>query len=287
MPVDRMDGGAPKKPAPASSSAIIARARPSQILRGILCRLAGTVTHVATAENVVALTFDDGPDPVTTPALLKILAAHGAKATFFMLGENAARYPEVVEAVRADGHAIGNHSWNHPSFPLISKSNLAHQIRRCSHSLQGNDLLLFRPPYGHQTALTQLMIRLMGYRVVTWNVVLPDWLDHSGEQLANMAAHQIRPGSILLMHDGLMDFIEDRFTDRSPTLEAVERILGTFSNQYEFVTIPELMERGNPVQTNWLMKPDLHLLNSLKRQRGIPRRYIGTEMVGSWLGYNR
>ena len=287
MPVDRMDGDIPPKPAPASSSAIVARARPSRILSGILRRFTGTISHVATTENAVALTFDDGPDPNTTPALLKILAAHGAKATFFMLGENAASHPEVVEAVRAEGHAIGNHSWNHPSFPLISKSNLAYQIRQCCKSLQGNDLLLFRPPFGHQTAFNQLMIRLMGYRTVTWNIVLPDWLDHSGEQLANIASQQIRPGSILLMHDGLMDFIEDRFTDRSPTLEAVERILGAFSNQYEFVTIPELMERGNPVHTNWFMKPDINLLNSLKRQRGIPRRYTGTEMVGSWLGYNR
>lgn len=83
--------------------------------RRVRLRLTGTVTNFLTEEPLVALTFDDGPDPVVTPALLEILAAHNAKATFFMTGENAVKHPELVEAVRGGGHAIGNHSWDHPS----------------------------------------------------------------------------------------------------------------------------------------------------------------------------
>src|SRR2546422_6863677 len=76
------------------------------------------LTHVLTEEPVVALTFDDGPDPVNTPCLLDLLSAHHARGTFFMIGVHAHQHPELVSRVAAESHAIGNHSWDHPSFPL-------------------------------------------------------------------------------------------------------------------------------------------------------------------------
>jgi peptidoglycan/xylan/chitin deacetylase (PgdA/CDA1 family) len=228
-----------------------------RIPSGLLRRIAGTITDVTTSDPVIALTFDDGPNPTTTPAVLRILNTHGAKATFFMTGENAVAHPEVVAAVRAAGHAIGNHSWDHPSFPLISGLKRFRQIRKCAKVIREPGKRLFRPPYGNQTAVSQLLAWLTGHEVIAWSVVLPDWLDHDGAWLAGESLKQVRAGSIILMHDNLMDFIEDRYQDRRPTLDALERILSALENRYEFVTVPELLLRGRPSRVNWFMKPDI------------------------------
>src|SRR3989442_6464090 len=91
--------------------------------------LLGSITHVATAESVAALTFDDGPHAASTPQLLEILARHQARATFFMLGQFALQYPELVRRIAQAGHAIGNHSWDHASFPFITGRQRRGQIR--------------------------------------------------------------------------------------------------------------------------------------------------------------
>ena len=259
----------------------------TRLLNALLKRIAGTITHVVTDEAVVALTFDDGPDPVFTPDILKILAAHGARATFFMCGERAAAYPELVAEVRAAGHAIGNHSWDHPSFPLIPRRERILQLRHCAKVLQGANSCLFRPPYGHQTAASRVDVWLTGHQVVMWNVEVPDWEDHDGQWLANRAMQQVSAGSIILMHDGLYDVMHDRQFDRGPTLGAVETILTQLGSRYDFVTLPELLQRGTPVRVNWLMKPDIGFLNRLVRKAGPARRYDVSKEKKPWLAYNR
>jgi len=125
-----------------------------KILGGPITLLAGeilgAITHVATPDPVAALTFDDGPNPKFTPCLLDILEKHKARATFFMLGENAQRYPQLVQRVARAGHAIGNHSWNHPEFPSITGRERRAQIRRCAKAIAPHGQRLFRPPYGYQ-----------------------------------------------------------------------------------------------------------------------------------------
>jgi peptidoglycan-N-acetylglucosamine deacetylase len=263
------------------------RRLPGRILRSAIRRLAGTITHVATEQPVVALTFDDGPDPVATPALLKVLEAHGAKATFFMTGEHAAAYPEIVAAVRNAGHAIGNHSWDHPSFPLISGSERRNQIKRGAGIQNGAGTLMFRPPYGHQSAASQMDAWLAGHKVITWNVCVPDWEDHDGEWFADFALQRVKPGSIVLMHDGLVDFLGEGCSDRRATLDAVGRILAALSGRFEFVTVPDLLRRGKPVRVNWWMRPDVGFLNQLERKSGTARRYETPGGVDAWLGFNR
>lgn len=242
-------------------------------VRSLRLRCSGTITHVATDEPLVALTFDDGPDPDATPELLEILASRDAKATFFMTGENAAAYPELVAAVRAGGHAVGNHSWDHPSFPLISGRERRRQISRCARVLAANDTAIFRPPYGHQSAASRRDALLAGHEVVAWNVCVPDWEDHNGEWLADFALQKIKPGSVVLMHDGMVDYTGTAGGDRQSTLDAVGRILSALHGRFEFVTVPELLRRGLAVRTVWTMEPDLGILNSLNRKRGLPRRY--------------
>lgn len=244
-----------------------------RIARSLARRTGGTITHVSTSDPLVALTFDDGPDPVTTPALLRILDTFGAKATFFMTGENAAAYPEMAAAVRDGGHAIGNHSWDHPSFPLISGSERRRQIRRTAGVLHSSGAQIFRPPYGHQTAASRRDAWLSGHKVVTWNVCVPDWEDHDGAWLAEFALDRIKAGSVVLMHDGMVDFTGESSSDRGPTLVAVEKILTALGGEYDFVTVPELLRRGKPVMVKWRMEPDVEFLNRLNRRNGIPRRY--------------
>jgi peptidoglycan/xylan/chitin deacetylase (PgdA/CDA1 family) len=248
--------------------------RLSDRIRGCIgSKLARTVTSVATDERIVALTFDDGPDPDVTPRLLRILAAHGAKATFFMIGENAAACPDLVDAVRCAGHALSNHSWDHPSFPLISGWERRRQVSRCSAVLRMDHSRLLRPPYGHQSVSSQWDAWLTGHGNVAWSVAVRDWEEHDGEWLANFALERVRPGSVILMHDGIFDSAHELRANRESTLNAVERILTALSGKYEFLTVPELLRRVRPVWMNWSMEPDIGFLNQLHRKSGPTRRF--------------
>jgi len=91
----------------------------------------GTITHVETARPVAALTFDDGPDPVSTPLVLDLLERHGAKATFFILGKHAALYPGLVKRIAESGHAVANHSFDHGRFPSLGHRDRIAQMKAC------------------------------------------------------------------------------------------------------------------------------------------------------------
>src|SRR3990172_5069992 len=106
-----------------------------RLSNAVMRRVLGTVTHVSTHASVVALTFDDGPHPEFTPRLLDILDKHQAQATFFMIGAAAQRYPDLVRRAAQAEHAIGNHSWDHPSFPLITGRERRAQMRACAQAI--------------------------------------------------------------------------------------------------------------------------------------------------------
>ena len=130
----------------------------------------GMITSVSTSQPVVALTFDDGPDPLCTPRLLDVLQEHNAKATFFMVGQAAARHPGIVEQVADGGHVIGNHSWDHPSFPLITGRERRAQIQAREKAIAPYGQRLFRPPYGDQSLLSCLEAMWLGYQVIMYSV---------------------------------------------------------------------------------------------------------------------
>ncbi len=217
----------------------------------------GTLTHVATEVPAVALTFDDGPHPEVTPRLLEILRRHDARATFFMVGKAARRYPKVVEEVAKAGHAIGNHSWDHPSLPLLRPRAVRAQIQWCKAVLGGHDCGLFRPPYGDQTPSTQWSAVRQGYRVVAWSAVADDWLDHSAEILLGKLRPALRPGAIILLHDALYTTVDRSYDDRGPTLAAVEQLLSENRGKLSFVTVPELLTHGRPRKRHWYRRGDL------------------------------
>lgn len=227
-------------------------------------RVMGTITHVTTNEPWIALTFDDGPDPQTTLPLLELLERYDAKATFFMLGERARRFPELVKAIARHGHAIGNHSYNHPSFPYLSARERRRQIVDCAKALAPYEAPLFRPPYGNQSWASRLDALLLGYRVVTWNIVACDWLDHDCQKMEQEVARHLCPGSIILFHDGLYHAVAADYEDRSAMLQTVACLLERYHDQYRFVTVPALLESGQPQRKIWLQKADAGFLNGLK-----------------------
>lgn len=217
----------------------------------------GTITRVETESPVLALTFDDGPDPAATPRLLDILGAYDARATFFMLGEAAARHPEIVRDVARRGHAIGNHSWDHPSFPMIGRAQRLAQIRRCAGAIGTHGMPLFRPPFGQQSLASRIDAFRLGYQVVTWSVVALDWLDRSADQMTKEILGKVRPGSIVLFHDGLAagGLAGDLHWNRDDMLAAVSNILAALRGTMSFVTVPELLAHGPARREPWLVHP--------------------------------
>jgi peptidoglycan/xylan/chitin deacetylase (PgdA/CDA1 family) len=234
----------------------------------------GTITRVQTQEPAVALTFDDGPHPEYTPRLLDILARYNAHATFFMVGEAAQRHSEIVRQAAQAEHAIGNHSWDHPSFPLISRRERFAQLWQCEKALAGYGQHLFRPPYGHQSAASRLDAFLLGYQVVTWSVHVEDWADHNTGWMLERLMHQAQPGSIILLHNSLCHTVEGQYENREPTLQAVQMFLQQRQGQFRFVTVPELLRCGRPWRQAWYRAGDPAWLNQLRRQGAETRHYL-------------
>lgn len=160
-----------------------------------------------TEQPVVALTFDDGPNPVYTPQILQILREHDAKATFFMVGTNVARHPEIARLIVREGHEVGNHSMNHQyRLPYL----LPWQIRKEYLRSQGVILretgvspLLFRAPHGRLSPWMALTLRRGGATIIGWDIDPRDLSNTAPEALVRKVLDQVRPGSIILLHDGL------------------------------------------------------------------------------------
>lgn len=218
-------------------------------------KILGTITSVSTQEPVAALTFDDGPHPEFTSRLLDILETHNARATFFMLGEAARSHPELVRRVAEAGHAIGNHSWDHPNFPLLTGRERRRQMCLCEKAISPYGHCLFRPPFGYQSVRSRLDALWLRYQVVTWNLHAEDWLGRDAGWMTRRLLSEIKPGSIILLHDALFPPPrEEGYANREPTLEAVTNLLAQLRDRYRFITVPELFRHGRPEKRNWYWK---------------------------------
>jgi peptidoglycan/xylan/chitin deacetylase (PgdA/CDA1 family) len=208
----------------------------------------GTLHRVETTASVAALTFDDGPDPDATPQLLDLLDIHGARATFFVVGASAARHPALTRQIYDRGHAIGNHTWSHPSLRALSRANRRAELQRCAAHLAPYGTRLFRAPWGDVSLSTRLDLLLQGYRPVGWDVQVQDWLAVPAAELAARLARRVRPGSIALLHDALYRTQGEPglAPTRTAMLDGLDAYLSRTPN-LTFVTVPDLLAAGQPV----------------------------------------
>lgn len=148
----------------------------------------------------VYLTFDDGPIPEVTPWVLDLLAAYDARATFFCVGENVGRYPALFARLRADGHAVGNHTHNHLSGWDTDVDAYLANVDACAHLV---DSRLFRPPYGRLSLRKACRLR-QDYRIVMWDVLSGDFdTSLTGRACVANVLDNVRAGSIVVFHDSL------------------------------------------------------------------------------------
>ena len=232
--------------------------RGARRLVGRLARpLLGTLREVETDEPAVALTFDDGPHPSFTPMLLDVLARHGARATFFVVGESVAACPDVLSRLRRDGHCVANHSWDHPVFTRIGWAERTRQVLRTQRALGRRGTRLLRPPWGVQTLRTRIEAALLGFRTVAWSAAPSDWMRRSVAQLAKDMDDVLKPGSIVLLHDAVFRAHDSGAAepDRSVMIAALDSVLARRTD-LRFVTVPELMRAGRPVLVDWRFAED-------------------------------
>lgn len=160
----------------------------------------------AAARNEIALTIDDGPDPVVTPQVLDLLDRHAARATFFCIGKQAERYPDLCREIVRRGHAVENHSQQHRHhFSLMGPRGLMHELQTAQATLTriaGQRPLFFRAPAGLRNPFLDPVLERLGLRLASWSARGFDTRINNPEQVKNSLLRGLRAGAILLLHDG-------------------------------------------------------------------------------------
>lgn len=193
---------------------------------------------IKTDEKVIALTFDDGPHKKYTPEILDVLSKCNAKATFFIVGENAEKNPELALRIHNENHELAIHTYTHPLKTNVS--NLIKEIKQTHatiYGITGYSPVLFRPVEGQYTDAMIDAINKEGYKVVMWSWHLDtfDWKSPGEKKIINTVLKGAKPGSVVLFHDG--------GGNREQTVRALTKVLPELEQQgYKFVTISELLE---------------------------------------------
>jgi peptidoglycan/xylan/chitin deacetylase (PgdA/CDA1 family) len=190
----------------------------------------------------IALTYDDGPNDPYTLRLLEMLARHDVKATFFLIGRFVAQKPEIAREVASAGHAIGNHTFNHPNLIFCSATRVRSELEQCRKILAdnvGDHSKVWRPPFGARLPHVLSVGRKLGLEPVMWTVSSNDWKIRTADGIEQRVAERIRGGDIVLMHDGAHVRMG---ANRAPTVEATDRLIRRFKDQgYEFVTVSQMV----------------------------------------------
>jgi len=171
--------------------------RPPKIYRGLY---SGSHWRFNTDEKVVYLTFDDGPIPEITPWVLDLLDKYGIKATFFCVGDNVRKYPDIYQMVQDSGHVVGNHTFHHAQGLKVKKKTYVKDVEEAGKLIKSR---LFRPPHGHMR-LPQFYALKKKYKIIMWDVVTRDYsrLMTAGEVFETVKKYT-RNGSIIVFHDSL------------------------------------------------------------------------------------
>ncbi len=193
-------------------------------------------------EKVMALSFDDGPSR-QTPEILDVLAEHGARATFFVLGERVEGKEEILGRMLAEGHEVGNHTYSHPHALNLDDGELEHDIGRCQRVLAAAEPVLMRPPYGEDAVRVARIAARRGLATTAlWSIDPKDFIEREPEAIARVIEVEAAPGAIIDLHDG-WPRITSTDRDRTPTIEGLRLALPRMTAQgYRFVTVSQLLQ---------------------------------------------
>lgn len=212
------------------------------LILGFRCQQSGITKEGATEavqtdtgkiqeKKKVALTFDDGPHPVYTPEMLDLLKEKNVKATFFLLGEQVEKYPDIVKRMSEEGHLIGNHSYKHEQLSKLSSVQACSQVNRTNeliYAITGKAPEYLRPPFGDWREKLDCEVNMIE---VLWDVDTLDWSSKNKDKVVNRVMKNVEEGDIILMHDSY-----------ESTVQATEKIIECLQKEgYEFVTVDELI----------------------------------------------
>lgn len=202
------------------------------------------VNQVDTTQKVVALTYDDGPNPPYTNQLLEILQRHQIKATFFVVGKAIEKHPETVQLLLSKGHELGNHSYSHKPLLFKKPGIIWSEIEKTDQILRQLGVkreIHFRAPYGRKLIALPYFLAKLRKKNILWDIDSKDYQASNPEDIENFVLERVHPGSIILMHDG--------GGDRSRTVVATERLIEKLKEKgYRFKTVSELMRQTSNIK---------------------------------------
>lgn len=217
----------------------------------------------------VALTFDDGPDPRHTTAILNILRHYQIHATFFAIGQHVVVYPNLVRQEYLAGNDVGDHTWSHPFLPNVAENDIGQQITSTANAIKqctGKTPTYFRAPYGAISPQVLSQVNKLGMRIFQWNVDPQDWSQPGRDAIIARVTSHAGSGAIILMHDG--------GGDRSQTIAALPTIIERLQARgLHFVTLREMIEHlhgksaGNTMQMSapnqrfWYITNDMDMID--------------------------
>ncbi len=187
------------------------------------------------SKDLVALTFDDGPNPEFTPKVLALLKKYNSKATFFLVGKNAEKHPELVQDILRQGHSVGNHTYSHTNgFGFFGTSKVISELKRANsvvEKIAGFKMRLYRPAFGVTNPNIQKAVKTLKLNSIGWNIRSLDTTDRSEETILNRITSKVSKGDVVLLHD-----------TSEKTVEVLERLLLFLQvNNLKAVTVDELL----------------------------------------------
>ncbi|SCZ00799.1 polysaccharide deacetylase family protein [Alkaliphilus peptidifermentans] len=191
-------------------------------------------------DRKIALTFDDGPNPAYTQQILDILKEHDVPATFFIMGSRAERFPNIVKRAVAEGHTIGNHTWNHPDLRKNSNDKIREEIKMTEDTISeitGLRTAIMRPPYGAISVDVVETLIEKDYKIINWSVDSVDWRDKNADKIIINTLSDISSNDIVLFHDSSGEGVS-----MQPTVDSLPELIETLKmHGYTFVTVDELL----------------------------------------------
>jgi peptidoglycan/xylan/chitin deacetylase (PgdA/CDA1 family) len=190
-------------------------------------------------DKAVALTFDDGPEEEWTPKVLDILKQKNVKATFFVIGKQVQKYPEMLRRINAEGHIVGDHTFDHADLTKLDAKQVDEEIEKCAliiHDTIGKTPRLVRPPFGFHNSTVDNVVYSKGKIIVLWSLDTEDWTGLDAETIKSRILPKMQNGFIVLQHAGENPKL-------GGSVQALPDIIDELKAQgYTFVTIPELLD---------------------------------------------